>query len=130
MPDIISLKDTATLDELSTALNEIEDTNHEVLRLSPLELGGDRINRVVTQTSMGASDLPPLFIKEVPEGARSSDIEKATTAQGKAQAREAFLTFATDLLINNDALCYAEVALGADTKEILLLREPPPGAEP
>jgi hypothetical protein len=132
MPDILNLNAVATLEDFTKALNDIEDLNHEVLGMSSFKLGGDAINRVKTRLSMDASDLPDLVCTEVPKGARESDLAAATTAKDKAQIREAFLTFASDILMEQDAVSYEEVALGLDTDpqkkfvEVLITRKAPP----
>ncbi|WP_395739937.1 glycosyl hydrolase 108 family protein [Prosthecobacter sp.] len=132
MPDIINLKAVATLEDFSNALNALEHLNHEVLGMTSFKLGGDAINRVTTELSEDVSKMPRLVCTEVPKGARDSDLAAATTAKDKADIREAFLTFASDILMNQDAVSYEEVALGLDTDpkktitEVLITRQAPP----
>ncbi|MDI1313799.1 glycosyl hydrolase 108 family protein [Prosthecobacter sp.] len=133
MPNIAPINPVETVDQLNDVLNDCELLdNHQVFGLVGAELGADKLNRVVTITNLKAKKLLRLVTKEVPAGALRSDIEAAATAQGKAAAREAFLTFATELLQNDEALFYGEAFIGlgqgdeVKRTDILLLRTAPP----
>ena len=120
---------SATLDDLSHSLNALE-LQEGLKVLSVFGTAGDdpadRGNIVHYAFDRTGKDLKRLWVKDIPAGATSADLDKASTPQAAQAIKDAFKKFVAPLMEDNQAVSRGEVFVGKDKLEVMVLRKADP----